>query len=191
MSLYNELFGYSSPCLWFLPMLGKTPTSYPRFRDCFIGHEKYPEKYDGCILIYCRIGGGNREYHAEDIEELRNLPGYIEDFDDEFDKTYAFFVYKCPEEFIEDYEKLNKGDNINISKAYKTRIFDIYPYQGLLDKIKDIWEDEDFSIINKLIEKRSKEDEIDTLSKEIDTINKEIDELLEKEDERIEILRKN
>jgi len=43
-----------NPCVFFiLPMLGKHPEEYPRFRDCFVVDEEHPE-YDNCIHIYTR-----------------------------------------------------------------------------------------------------------------------------------------
>lgn len=36
MSLYNMLNGVNPCTFLILPMLGKHPDEYPRFRDCFI-----------------------------------------------------------------------------------------------------------------------------------------------------------
>ena len=54
MSLYNELFGFSPACLVLLPMLGRKPEEYPRFRDCFLSEDMKR------IEIYTRVGGNNR-----------------------------------------------------------------------------------------------------------------------------------
>lgn len=37
MSLYNMINGVNPATFIILPMLGKHPNEYPRFRDCFIG----------------------------------------------------------------------------------------------------------------------------------------------------------
>lgn len=53
MSLYNMINGVNPATFIILPMLGKHPDEYPRFRDCFIK--------DGMIEVYTRVGGNNRD----------------------------------------------------------------------------------------------------------------------------------
>ena len=71
-------------------------TEFPRFRDVFISKKK-PK-----IKVYTRTGGDNREEY-EGIIAL--LEGYLEDYDDGSDETYAYWVYQIPERSREDWKK--------------------------------------------------------------------------------------
>jgi len=123
--LYNVLFGmnFLAPVLKAILELdefGEWKTG--RFRDAFLVDEK-------TIIIYTRNGDGNREcvknLSPEEIEKcsgcyiwgykadlcparacivLKKHPCYIEDWDDEEDKTYAFFKFRVPKK----YERLAK-----------------------------------------------------------------------------------
>ena len=112
MSLYNALFGESPFADYLLAALGTTKDNVPRYRDCYLdegGHR---------IVIHTRTGGGNRDYYEsreryeESVSEwddepderegpwnddLRNLPGFTYDRDDDFDCTYADFYFEVPE----------------------------------------------------------------------------------------------
>lgn len=109
MSFYNMVHGYNSLAPLVLAMLGISTRDVPRFRDAF---------YDGEYLcIYTRTGGGNRDtyenkarametypeyntdYEGPWNEDLRALPGYVRDEDDDYDCTYATFYFKVPEQF--------------------------------------------------------------------------------------------
>ena len=46
MSLYNMINGVQPAAFFVLPMLGKHPDEYPRFRDCFIGKVNSDEEID-------------------------------------------------------------------------------------------------------------------------------------------------
>lgn len=118
MSLYNMLFGVNAAAPVLLAMLGTEANAVPRFRDCYLTEEKK-------IAIYTRTGGGNRPYYesAESYkaetgdepegrcwnEDLRLLPGFIRDEDDDFDCTYATFYFDVPEKFKHLIEKLPEG----------------------------------------------------------------------------------
>jgi hypothetical protein len=126
MSLYNMMNGVTAATFFILPMLGKHPDEYPRFRDCFTADQEHPE-YQDHIMVYTRVGGGNREDYIDEIEALQNLPGYIADFDDSFDCTFATFVFQVPEEIKEDYAKITSGKLVEISGSYKKRLYDVFP----------------------------------------------------------------
>ena len=135
MSMYNMLMGVTPAVFFILPMLGKHPDEYPRFRDCFLGNEEYPQ-YDDKIHIYTRVGGGNRPGYQDEIDQLRKTPGYITDFDDSFDCTYATFVFEVPEEFKEDFKKFKEGKAGEFSKKYQERMYEVYPkLKDKLDKL--------------------------------------------------------
>ena len=147
MSLYNMINGVNPATFFILPMLGKHPDGYPRFRDCFIGKQTNDEsetdtfgipkkKLDTnkkLISVYTRAGGGNRDDYANEIQELRSMAGYIEDYDDDFDSTFATFVFEVPAQFIEDYDKVLEGSIIETSQEYKNIVDRVYPkLQGKL-----------------------------------------------------------
>lgn len=100
MSMYNMIHGVNPLAGVLLKILDITPNQIPRFRDCY---------YDGQhIVIYTRTGGGNRDWYDEKNEDnpdgpwnsdIRNIPGFICDEDDDFDSTYASFYFNVPEKF--------------------------------------------------------------------------------------------
>ncbi len=123
MSLYNMINGVNPATFFILPMLGeKHPETYPRFRDCFIENDE--------IHVYTRVGGGNRNCKFGE-EELQGHPNYIRDFDDEFDSTFATYVFSVPEEFKPDFELIKAGKIKDISDKYKKRLYIVFP------KLKD------------------------------------------------------
>ena len=122
MSLYNMLFGVNQAADVLLACLGLKANDVPRFRDCYIEN--------GQIVIYTRTGGGNRDFYGslkeckenfpdhfnEDYpniptgpwnDDLRKNKFYVEDEDDNFDCTYAYFRFRFPEEFAEDLKALS------------------------------------------------------------------------------------
>lgn len=149
MSLYNMINGVQSATFFVLPMLGKHPDEYPRFRDCFIGKQYTDEEVDQfgipkhkhgeekLISVYTRVGGNNRESYEEQIEEMRKHPEFVEDYDDNFDNTFATFVFKVPEKFMDDFAKIKEGKIKETSKEYKDLIYKIYP--KLKDKLDEVF----------------------------------------------------
>jgi len=96
MSMYNMLFGRNPAAPIYLAMLGLTPDDTGRFRDCFLQRALDEEPR---IIVYTRNGGGNREEYAGTTEFLQSHPEYVNDFDDDFDCTYASYIFKVPEKF--------------------------------------------------------------------------------------------
>lgn len=138
--MYNLLNGVQLSTFFILPMLGKHPDEYPRFRDCFVGkmiHDfndvdylKIPKLKHGdenLISIYTRVGGNNRAHYQDEITKLKEMEGYVEDFDDKFDETYATFVFKVPDKFLKDFNLVKEGDLLNTSKEYKEIVEKVYP----------------------------------------------------------------
>ena len=158
MSLYN-MMNKTTPFTYFvLPLLGKHPEEYPRFRDCFLEKRKWkltkdqfpivaPEKGDSTlnIFIFTRVGGGNRESYEKEIKEMQNQKGYIRDFDDDFDCTYATFVFKVPREFKNDVELINKGKLKETSEKYKKYIINFWKEKS---KVKDFYKKIEECFIN-------------------------------------------
>jgi hypothetical protein len=120
MSLYNSLFGVNKVAPFILLALGTNTEQIPRFRDAYINNA-------GEMVIYTRTGGGNRDYYdskesyassrdTSDLdnnytgpfnEDLRLLPGFLGDAEDDFDSTYATFRYTIPPSFKKVLDTLN------------------------------------------------------------------------------------
>ena len=136
MSLYNMMNGVSPAAFAVLPMLGKHPDEYPRFRDCFLADEEYPE-YNNYIHIYTRTGGANRGDYQKQNQEMREMEGFVIDFDDSFDSTYASWVFKVPDQWQDDFNKLQEGKGKEISKDYLDQMKKVYP--KLADKFDEMF----------------------------------------------------
>ena len=133
MSLYNMMNGTTPATFLILPMLGKHPDEYPRFRDCFTSDGEHKE-YDGHIHVYTRTGGGNREGYNKEILEMESHPCYVDNFDDSFDCTFSTWVFSVPEAFKDDFEKVVSGRIKEVSDKYKKQLYAVYP------KLKDKFE---------------------------------------------------
>ena len=130
MSLYNMMNGVNLATFVILPMLGKHPDEYPRFRDCFIDDDK--------IQILTRTGGGNREGYIEEIQMMRNMDEYIDDYDEENDNTYAYWNFSVPTKWKNDFNKIIDGKIKNISEEYITEMKRVFPKLSKeIDKIKE------------------------------------------------------
>jgi hypothetical protein len=125
MSLYNMMNGVNPATFYILPMLGYHPDSYPRFRDCFISDERYPD--NNHIIVYTRTGGGNRESYMDQNLWITCIEGYIEDYDDDYDCTFANFVFDIPEKWKDDFNKIIEGNIKETSKEYQDQLVKVYP----------------------------------------------------------------
>lgn len=92
MSLYNAICGITPGHDLLLAILGQTPETVARYRDCFVNKELE-------IEVYTRIGGNNREDYETDIQAMRAHPLFVRDYDDDFDSTFAYFVFKFPNDY--------------------------------------------------------------------------------------------
>ena len=123
MSFYNMINGVNSATFFILPFLGeKHPNDYPRFRDCFIDNRDGKD----VIVVYTRVGGGNRDCGYGETE-LYKHPNFISTKDDEFDSTYAEYVFGVPDEWQEDFDKIKRGDIEQVSQRYKKRLYKVFP----------------------------------------------------------------
>jgi len=139
--------GVNPVTFYVLPVLGKHAEWYPRFRDAFIGD---PERdgTDGKLIVYTRTGGRNREWYdsrenyksesgeeprADSVfkEDIRALPVFLFDYDDDFDCTFANFVFDIPEQWRTDVDLFLAGNRP--SQAYMDMLTGIYP--NIADKI--------------------------------------------------------
>lgn len=130
--LYNMLAGWDPACVWLAPMLtDENPQDFfPRFRDCWLSDE------GDAIEIFTRVGGGNREDYEYEIEALRDMPTYQRDYDDDFDCTYATFVFGVPEEWSEDFEHAKNGEFDKFSDRYVDRMQKCYQKLDIREIIK-------------------------------------------------------
>lgn len=123
MGLYNVLFGTNPVAPVLLACLNLKASDVPRFRDCYIDGEH--------IVIHTRTGGGNREYY-DSLDsckgnypeyfsgendpcgpwnsDLQAHPLYLFDKDDDFDRTYADFHFKFPDEYRAELEAISKNN---------------------------------------------------------------------------------
>lgn len=119
-NMYNIVHGYNPSCFFFLPMLGRAVEDYPRFRDCFVSE-------DGThIEVYTRVGGNNRgQGYGE--EELYEDPNFVTTYDDEYDNTYATYVFNVPEKWKDDFDKLLSGQFGSVSNDYINLVKSFFP----------------------------------------------------------------
>lgn len=80
-----------------------------------------------CITVYMRIGGWNRDDYTKEINYMRASPYYLKDYDDEFDSTYAMFIFRIPAQFIPDYGLLTTWKIESTSAMYQTVLAQAYP----------------------------------------------------------------
>ena len=90
MSLYNYVIGENPDTNNLLYMLKVDRNFFGRFRNVYLSGDGQT------IIVYTRLGGPNREYWKEYIDNIRKHKDYIEDWDDDFDETYAYFRFKVP-----------------------------------------------------------------------------------------------
>jgi hypothetical protein len=119
MSMYNMVCGVNSLAPLLLHLINLSATDFPRIRDVYYE--------DGCVVVFTRTGGGNREDYQDDIDRIRAHPDFVEDWDDDFDSTYMNFKFLLPEkskqilsEFLEDIK--NHPDNEEPMKKFLKRI---------------------------------------------------------------------
>ena len=134
MSLYNLINGINPSVYVFLPMLGRHPEEYPRFRDCFLGDD------DNSIIIFTRVGGGNRNCgYGED--ELSKDPNFMTTYDDSFDSTYGNYVFRVPDKWKDDFEAIKDGGLKNASVEYFEYLIDFWKNnETLVETLKEILE---------------------------------------------------
>lgn len=123
MSLYNLVHGENPAATILLGLLGLTRADVPRYRDCYWNGKH--------IAVHTRTGGGNRDYyeHEESCRanypdyfdgkddpkgpwnaDLRRIPTFVYDEDDDYDCTYATFYFTIPEQFAWVMPQLNASD---------------------------------------------------------------------------------
>jgi hypothetical protein len=97
--------------------VGYYPTG--RFRDIYFEHEEGKEPK---IVLYTRNGGGNRDWYEYVFELLSNHPLYIQNYDDDFDCTYAYIEFSAPESVVKFFDGIKTGKLPNVSEKFKAEI---------------------------------------------------------------------
>lgn len=93
MSLYNAINGVNPAAGVVLQLLGIEHTDVERFRDAYV--DIRDGDHEPWLAIYTRTGGNNREDYPQ--EKLKSHPWYVQDVDDDFDETYATFLFQPDE----------------------------------------------------------------------------------------------
>lgn len=133
MSLYNMVNGFNPACVLLMPMLGRKEGDYPRFRDCFVSEDGQN------IVIYTRVGGGNRDCGFGE-EELYKDENFIRTWDDEFDSTYGYYEFLVPEQWKNDFDLILMGKLQEVSNEYRNYLKEFFPIlaeNGLIDQLLD------------------------------------------------------
>lgn len=120
------IHGVNPATFFFLPMLGKHPDEYPRFRDCFVEREDLPH-FAYNIILLTRTGGDNREAYKEQNDAIRNMPDFVTDFDWDEDTTFAYWIFDVPAKWRQDYDAIKLSQAEEVSRAYKDEVYRVYP----------------------------------------------------------------
>lgn len=128
--MYNMLFGKNPASRLLLAMLNLAEPDVGRFRDCYLrrgarGADAPSSDEELYIVIYTRNGGGNRDDYEEVTAALQALPTYVDDYDDDFDCTYASYEFKVPEAFkatAEELASLGASSAVSPEEKFKTLI---------------------------------------------------------------------
>ena len=113
MSLYNIINGFNPACLLFMPMLGRKQDEYPRFRDCGVAKNGDVRE----IRIFTRVGSANQNSGYGE-EKLYEDPNFLRFEDCEEDRTYGTYIFKCPKEWVADYDRIYGGKLSELSPEY-------------------------------------------------------------------------
>lgn len=74
-----------------LAFYGLKKADVPRYRDCWANSDA------GVFIIHTRTGGSNAEVYADEIEAMLNNEDYLRCFDDSFDDSYAYYLFRINE----------------------------------------------------------------------------------------------
>lgn len=140
--LYNMLAGWNPACVWLAPMLtDENPQDFfPRFRDCWLSDSD-------TIIIFTRVGGGNRSDGPDDEygygeHKLYEMPTFIRTWDDDFDSTYGYYEFGVPEEWRDDFEHAKNGEFDKFSDRYVDRVQKCYQKLDIREIIKKAMEEQ-------------------------------------------------
>jgi hypothetical protein len=98
MSMYNICCGTNAHSDRLYEMLNLGDYETGRYRDISL--------HEGKIILLTRNGGGNREHYEHCFESMRTHPNYIDDWDCDWDSTYAEIAFSIPEKFAADISQM-------------------------------------------------------------------------------------
>ncbi len=116
MSLYNRLFGINADMPVLLGMLSVNMEYFDRFRDVELCN-------NGTVIrVFTRLGGENRKDYSETWKKIRKHELYSQDYDDEFDETYAYIEFNIPEKYKKTAKKMFKKEPISLKEKLNKSI---------------------------------------------------------------------
>lgn len=123
--------------LFLLPILGKQPEWYPRFRGVHLEDPSRPE-WDGKLQIACYVGGVYKADYMDHIEIVRKHPNYIGEYEDA-DANLMFFAFTYDHSFDADIELIKVGNFKSTSKDYQDLCKRIYADTPQLVAMMEDW----------------------------------------------------
>ena len=140
MSLYNMLFGVNPASGFLLGALELETEKYPtgRFRDIYF--EKNEDGIGGKVILYTRNGGGNREDYEHVFEALEKHPLYLNDYDDDFDCTYAYIEFKAPDSVVEFFEDVETEKFDRVGARFQKEIAELEAGKEPNERLKTFME---------------------------------------------------
>ena len=117
MSLYNDIFQENKDANILLGVLGLNKGAFGRYRDIYLN------KAGDKIIVFTRCGGSNRKDYPEVFREMHKHPNYIRDYDDDFDKTYAYIEFSIPDKYKDMCKKIAPEEEpLNVSEKFDKEI---------------------------------------------------------------------
>ena len=99
------LFGRDSRDILILALIGLKRCDIERYGGCWIENGK--------IVVLTKTGGPNRQDYPN--EKLHQNPYFERTYDADFDSTYAYFVFRIPDEIKDDVKGLEDPETYGIS----------------------------------------------------------------------------
>ena len=117
MSLYNQLFGEDENATALLGMIKVTRNDFGRYRDVHLNKEGTK------IIVTTRLGGGNRDDYKQVFINMTKNENYIDNYDDAFDNTYCYFVFRVPKKYLKTCQTIApKEDPLTVGELFKKEV---------------------------------------------------------------------
>lgn len=114
-NLYNQLMGENPLADKLLALLDLERKDFGRYRDIYLknGGDR--------IIVYTRIGGANGAYYLQQTKKLGMHPLIWGAWDDSFDDTYHYVVFRVGDGMLEQAQELFKqqgGEPITVHEKF-------------------------------------------------------------------------
>jgi hypothetical protein len=109
-----------------------------RFRDIYF--ERNEDGIGGKVILYTRNGGGNRDAYEYVFELLSKHPLYLNDYDDDFDCTYAYIEFTAPESVVEFFADVEATKFERVSERFKREIAEMEAGKEPNERLKTFME---------------------------------------------------